>query len=134
MKTEHQEQCALIKRCDKIGARMWPHARRRDGTFMILAVPNGGKRTAAGAKQLKNMGVRAGVPDLFVPIPQRKKYGRGHYCGMWIEMKRVDDDSIVSDDQVEWIRRLSDNGYYAIVAMGYNEAWEQLEKYMEGEL
>ena len=43
--------------------------------------PNGGSRNKAEAVKLKQMGVRAGVPDLHLPVP------KGVYSGLYIEMK-----------------------------------------------
>ncbi|NIJ40375.1 hypothetical protein FHS78_000645 [Parvibaculum indicum] len=37
----------------------------------VFHVPNGGKRTPAEARILKAMGVKSGVPDLFVVAPDR---------------------------------------------------------------
>lgn len=37
----------------------------------VFHVPNGGKRTKAEASILKAMGVKAGVPDLFVVAPNK---------------------------------------------------------------
>ncbi len=133
MKTEHQEQCALIARCDTVGTKLWPTFTMPNGTFQIISIPNGGKRTKAGSKQLKNAGVRRGVPDLFIPVPMPKKHGRGHYCGLWIELKTID-GGIVSDEQTEWITAFEGAGYYATVSHGCDAAWAVIEKYMEGEL
>lgn len=48
---------------------------------MIFAIPNGGRRSPREAQRLKNQGVLAGVPDLFVPVPSRG------YHGLFIELK-----------------------------------------------
>ena len=44
-------------------------------------VPNGGKRDKATAIALKRQGVKAGVPDVVLPVP------RGEYHGLYIELK-----------------------------------------------
>jgi hypothetical protein len=49
--------------------------------LVIMAIPNGGYRTATTARLMKAEGQLAGVPDLFVPVPA------GEYHGLWIEMK-----------------------------------------------
>ena len=49
--------------------------------FIIMAIPNGGYRTATTARIMKAEGQLAGVPDLFVPVPA------GGFHGLWIEMK-----------------------------------------------
>ena len=43
--------------------------------------PNGGSRNKAEAVKLKQMGVKAGIPDLCLPVPM------GVYSGLYIEMK-----------------------------------------------
>lgn len=48
---------------------------------LLFHVPNGGKRNAAEAARFKAMGVKAGVPDLCLPV------ARGGYAGLYIEMK-----------------------------------------------
>ena len=48
---------------------------------IIMAIPNGGYRTATTARIMKAEGQLAGVPDLFVPVPA------GGFHGLWIEMK-----------------------------------------------
>ena len=43
--------------------------------------PNGGSRNKAEAVKLQQMGVKAGIPDLCLPVPM------GMYNGLYIEMK-----------------------------------------------
>lgn len=49
--------------------------------LVIMAIPNGGYRTATTARIMKAEGQLAGVPDLFVPVPA------GEHHGLWLEMK-----------------------------------------------
>ena len=60
----------------------------------------------------KQLGVQAGIPDLFVII-NGKLYG--------IEMKRRK-NGVVSSSQKQWIVRLNDAGIETIVARGTDEA------------
>lgn len=48
---------------------------------MLFHVPNGGSRDRREAARLKAQGVRAGVPDLCLPVPS------GAYHGLFIELK-----------------------------------------------
>lgn len=90
---------------------------------LCFHIANGGKRTITEAKRFKAMGVKAGVPDLFLPVP------RGRYHGLWIEMKRTQDGK-VSENQKWWIGALNSLGYSAQVAYGAEQAIRQLEEYL----
>lgn len=48
---------------------------------LLYHIPNGGKRDAKTATILKRQGVKAGVPDLHLPV------ARGGYHGLYIELK-----------------------------------------------
>jgi len=90
----------------------------------FYAVPNGGSRNKIEARNMKAEGVSAGVPDICIPVPNKR------YHGLYIEMKRQKGGR-VSDKQKEWIDRLNQNGYLAKVCRGFKEAKEVVEKYME---
>ncbi|MCD8204979.1 MAG: VRR-NUC domain-containing protein [Coprobacillus sp.] len=80
---------------------------------------------AMGAKQVavdKAMGVKKGVPDLFLPVP------RGQYHGLFIEMKN--ETGRPSDAQKWWGQELKDQGYYWEVCHGWEKAVQTLEWYM----
>ena len=68
----------------------------------LMAHPaNGEKRSKEAAKKLKCMGVRAGVPDLFIPLG----------CGkiLWLEIKKP--GGVLSKPQREYIKKLRDYGH-----------------------
>ncbi|MEQ9892071.1 hypothetical protein [Pectobacterium aroidearum] len=72
---ELEEQAALIEWADKTvidGIKI--------GNY-LLHISNEGKRVPKAARDARRLGVRAGVPDLFLALP------RGGYAGLWIEMK-----------------------------------------------
>ena len=114
--TEAQEQSALFE---------W--AARMQGKYPALrymfAIPNGGSRNLIEARHLKEQGVKAGVPDIFLPSPA------GLYCGLFIEMKRQKGGR-VSAEQSEWISELKRAGYKAIVCAGWQEAKTAIELYL----
>jgi hypothetical protein len=96
---------------------------------LIYATPNGGSRNKAEAKNLQRQGVKAGVPDLTVPI------ARGGYHGLYVEMKRDKRyRSTVSDKQEQWIRDLNKQGYLAVVCYGAREAIRVIDSYLKGGL
>lgn len=73
--TEAQEQMTLFS---------W--AAMQSGKYpelnLLYHVPNGGSRHKAEAGRLRAEGVKAGVPDLCLPV------ARGQYHGLYIELKR----------------------------------------------
>ncbi|NUT73546.1 VRR-NUC domain-containing protein [Pseudomonas sp. C1C7] len=92
---------------------------------LIYHVPNGGHRVKAVAAKLKAQGVKAGVLDLVLPM------ARGGYFGLYIEFKATPPhDAAVSDSQHTWIRKLSAQGYLAIVCRGHFDAMEQIRAYL----
>ena len=122
--TEDSEQIALFE---------W--ARLAQGTHpelaLLLHIPNGGSRHKLEAVKLKRLGVRPGVPDLFLPVP------RHGLSGLWIEMKREalrpktpKGRGGVSPDQAWWLKELWKRGYQASVAWGFEEAREIIERYL----
>lgn len=89
---------------------------------LLHHIPNGGKRNAAEAARFKAMGVKAGVPDLFLPVP------RAGYAGMYIEMKFGKNKT--TDKQNEWIAALRQQGYQVTVCYSAPEATNELECYL----
>jgi hypothetical protein len=113
---EGLEQAALIKELE---------LRFPNVAALIYHVPNGGHRHKLVAIKLKGQGVKAGVPDLVLPM------ARGGYFGFYLEFKATaPNDAAVSASQHAWIRRLSDQGYLAIVCRGHFDAMEQIRAYL----
>lgn len=71
---EHEIQAACIRWFDL----QYPLYRRR-----LFAIPNGGQRSITTAARLKAEGVRAGVWDLFLAVPDFSH----ELGGLFIEMK-----------------------------------------------
>lgn len=90
---------------------------------LMFHIPNGGTRTKSEAGRFRAEGVKAGVPDIFLPAP------RGTYAGLFIEMKRRKNGR-VSIDQATWLKALEKQGYRAIVAHGWEEARDEIERYL----
>lgn len=113
---EHFEQVALFVWADL-------NAYRCPELSLLFAIPNGGKRSKAVAGKLKAEGVRAGVPDLCLPV------ARGQYHGLFIELKA--ERGRVTPLQYEWAEALTDQGYLALVCHGWERAKTAIEKYLE---
>lgn len=85
-------------------------------------VPNGGKRDKATAAALKRQGVKAGVPDIHLPV------ARGGYHGLYIELKAG--KNTTTKKQEQWLSFLGQQGYYTAVCYGWQIAAELIEKYL----
>ena len=92
---------------------------------LMFHIPNGGKRSKSEAGRFRAEGVKAGVPDIFLPV------AKGTCHGLFIEMKRAKGGK-VSENQSEWIADLKSQGYGAYVCHGWAEAAKVIEMYMEG--
>ena len=90
---------------------------------LLYHVPNGGWRAPATAAKLKAQGVKAGVPDLCLPV------ARGGWHGLYIELKRRKGGK-VSSHQSEWLQELTYQHYYATVAQGAEEACDVIYRYL----
>lgn len=116
--TEHEEQAAVIAWARENEALL-PALR------LLYAIPNGGKRDARTAKMLEAEGVRAGVPDLCLPM-QRNGHG-----ALYIEMKRRDYSNRLSGQQNAYVRLLRAAGNLVVVCYGAPEAIRTLLVYLE---
>lgn len=115
--TEHEEQAALIEWWNTYAnVRHMPN-------MLLMAIPNGGRRTTVTGARLKAEGVRAGIPDLFLAIPTAK------FHGLWIEMKRRK-GGFMTDFQRMAFLALKLEGYSCRVCYGWNEAKDAILEYM----
>lgn len=113
---EGQEQAALIQELQL----RYPQAYK-----LIYHVPNGGHRHKLVAAKLKGQGVKAGVPDLVLPM------ARGGYFGLYIEFKaKPPFDAEVSPSQDAYIQALNAQGYLAIVCRGSIDTIEAIRAYL----
>lgn len=111
-KYESDEQIAVVTYCEY---RKIP----------VFHIPNGGSRNKIEAANLKKQGVRAGVPDLCIPV------SRKGYHGLFIEMKAGRNKA--TETQKQWIELLNKNGYLATVCNGAGEAINTIENYFSNE-
>lgn len=89
---------------------------------LLYHIPNGGSRNAIEAANLKRQGVRAGVPDLCLPVANKK------YHGLYIELKYGKNK--LTEKQKEWIAALSKQGYKAVVCYGWEDARTEICDYI----
>lgn len=97
--------------------------RKRPELALLHASANGGHRHKATAARLKRTGVKAGVPDMFLPV------ARNGYNGLFIELKRRKGGR-VSPEQKAWLKALNEQGYRAVVCKGADEAIDELKGYL----
>jgi hypothetical protein len=114
---EHDEQCTLIN--------WWRLTHQQFGVSeqLLFAIPNGGQRNVIVAAKLKAEGVRAGVPDLFLAVPNR------NFSGLFIEMKKRKGGR-VSEAQSAMMAALVDEGYAVRVCHGWSEAQTTITEYL----
>ncbi len=112
---EAQEQAVVISWC-KMQEKKYPPLK------LIYAIPNGGYRNKIEAYNLKLQGVKAGVPDLFLSCPN------SFYHGLYIEMKWGKNKP--TENQEDWIKRLSTVGYKCEVCWSSEEAIEVIKNYL----
>jgi len=89
---------------------------------LLYHIPNEGKRSAALGAKMKREGLKAGVPDICLPV------ARGKYHGLYIEMKAGKNKP--TEKQKEWLADLSAQGYATAVSYGWEEASKVIMKYL----
>lgn len=115
-RTEADEQKAVIQWCILMEKR-WPELE------YLYHVPNGGSRNRIEAANLKEEGVKAGVPDLELPA------ARGNYTGLHIELKHGNNK--VTADQDRFLKALRRMGRCAVVCYEAEPAIQVLSEYLQ---
>ena len=90
---------------------------------LLLAIPNGARRTLWEQRIAKEEGIQAGTPDLFLAIPRKKSHG------LWIEMKNGKAGR-VSDKQDDMIKRLWEQGYECRIARSMEDFMQIINEYL----
>lgn len=111
---------------DQVDLVKWAMAKapRHPELALLHHVPNGEHRVKAVAGKLRALGVKAGVPDLFLPV------GRRGWHGLYIELKRWPNPAAVSESQRWWLRRLRVEYYMTLVCHGWGEGADCLSAYL----
>jgi hypothetical protein len=124
--TEHDIQSALFAWAELASDR-WPELK------LMFAIPNGGKREkrqdkkgrwfSPTAQKLKREGVKAGIPDIFLPC------ARGGSHGLFIEMKAPDGKVTPKQKRAQELLRRA--GYAVIVCYSLESAATLITWYLE---
>lgn len=113
MNSEHKEQTMLIN---------WFRLQYPRYNKCLFAIPNGGARHIRTAIKLKEEGLLAGAPDLFLMIARDNKHG------MFIEMKSK--KGKLQQNQVEFLAQAEVMGYATAVAFGFDDAKKNIINYL----
>jgi len=113
--SEHDEQ-VLIFKWARLSEGRWPEL------ALLFAIPNGGHRHKAVAAKLKAEGVRAGVPDMCLPV------ARGRYHSLYIELKHGRNKATAA--QMRWIVELRAVGNCTGVVYEFEGAKALIEDYL----
>jgi hypothetical protein len=121
--TEHAQQCALFcwAALPDVQA-LYPELK------LMFAIPNGGERNRIVAAQLKAEGVKAGVLDIFLPVP-RLTYVTRWYHGMFIEMKIKSNKP--TKEQNAFAEAAQAQGYYCVLAYSWEHARDEIIHYLK---
>ncbi len=113
--SEHAEQVSLFK---------WAALMRKKYPELALmyAVPNGGHRHVNVARKLSAEGVKAGVPDIHLPV------AAGRFIGLWIEMKFGTNRP--SEHQARYMEALRKAGHRTVVCYSWASAVAAIEEYL----
>lgn len=91
---------------------------------LLYHIPNGGRRSKGEAGRLKAEGVKAGAPDVCLPV------ARNGFHGAYIELKKQ--GGRVSPGQIRWLRDLEGQGYFTAVCYSWEAAAALLKDYLDG--
>ena len=115
--SEAKHQQAVIKWSQQPAVRSrWPEL------ALLHHIKNETREGAAQVAVDKAMGVKAGVPDLCLPV------ARDRYHGLYIEMKT--ERGRISEAQKWWGGKLLEQGYMFEVCHGWKSAVGVLEWYL----
>lgn len=91
----------------------------------LFKIVNEGKRSKWYGQQLRNIGLRPGIPDYCLPIPNN------NFHALWLEMKTKHlKGSVFAPTQIEWMSKLNHAGYYATFVFGWEDAVRVIKDYL----
>lgn len=109
--------------------RLFLWARMQSGKYPCLTlmyhIPNEGKRSRATGGRLRAEGLKAGVPDICLPV------ARGGCHGLYIELKCQHGGRLLPA-QAEWMEKLKAQGYQVALCHGWEAASEIILEYLRG--
>ena len=116
---EHAEQVALFQSA-AVAERSDPRLRQLNASQNCMSASS-----IQAAARAKKAGMKAGFPDVFLPVPV------DGVAGLFIEMKRRDGvPSDVSAAQTWWLAELRGQGYRAEICYGWEQAVKTIQNYL----
>jgi hypothetical protein len=91
---------------------------------LLYHIPNGGCRNKQEAANLKRQGVKAGVPDICLPV------ARGGYHALYIELKAGINKT--TEKQDKWLIALAKQGNFTRTCYGCDAAINTISRYLHG--
>jgi hypothetical protein len=88
---------------------------------LVIHIPNEGRRSERYGRLLRDMGMRAGVSDLFICMA---KHG---FHGAWIELKSA--RGRISTEQALFQLDMANQGYFTMVCYSIDEAIKTISWY-----
>lgn len=113
--SEENEQIALF-RWAEFAMQQYPEL------SLMYHVPNEGKRSKVTGAKLKAAGLKAGVPDICLPV------ARGVHIGLYIEMKVGNNKP--TENQKKWLDALKREGHFTAVCYSWEQAKGVIEDYL----
>lgn len=117
--SERDEQIAVFSWAERVKGR-WPEL------ALMFHVPNERKCTPQQGALLKAQGVKAGVPDIWLPV------ARGGYNGLVIELKYGKNRP--TPTQRQWLDALAAQGWFAAVCWKFEDAVKIITAYLSGQI
>jgi hypothetical protein len=111
--SEHSIQATFVAWCRA-------HSDPRLG--LIIAIPNGARRTWWERKTNLELGLLAGVSDLFLPVANNGSHG------LWLEMKRP--GGVLTEAQHNWFTRMRRQGYRCECCRSLDEGITAVTEYL----
>lgn len=112
----YAQRCLLMQR-DAVPELEW-----------LFAIKNAGHGDAIRGARSAAEGVKAGVPDLCLPVPSNS------YFGLYVELKRPlapgKRAGTLGPDQDKWSKRLLASGYQWKLAFGWEAARDEILQYL----
>lgn len=90
--------------------------------YLVMHIPNEGKRSPQYGNRLKSLGLTAGVWDIFIAS------ARHGFIGAWIELKSA--DGKLTPNQKEFGEVMTDAGYYTAVCKSIEDTINIIKWYM----